>query len=316
MKLLVTGGCGFIGSNFIEMMFDKYPDYEIINLDKLTYAGNVKNINDNIKDSSNYTFVHGDICDTELVDSVMQTVDTVVHFAAESHVDKSITSSTEFVTTNVLGTQVLLDSALKYNVYRFVHISTDEVYGSILEGAFKETDILTPASPYSSSKAGSDLLVQSYHLTYNLSTIITRCTNNYGPRQHTEKLISKFITELLQDRKVGIYGLGNNIREWIYVLDHCRAIDIVLHSGTPGEIYNIGVETSKTNLEIAHILLNLVRKDSSYIIHVDDRLGHDFRYAVDCSKINKLGWYPEYTFKEAIFSTVTWYVENEEWWKT
>ncbi|MDO8724824.1 MAG: dTDP-glucose 4,6-dehydratase [Candidatus Methanoperedens sp.] len=314
MKMLVTGGCGFIGSNFIRHMLNKYPDYKIINLDKLTYAGNPDNLKD-IEKNNNYSFVCGDICDGPVVDKVMKEADHVVHFAAESHVDRSIDDASIFVRTNVLGTFVLLDSALKHNIKKFVHISTDEVYGSINKGSFKETDILTPSSPYSSSKAGSDLLARSYYITHKLPVIITRCTNNYGPYQYPEKLLPLFITNILDNKKVPLYGTGRNVRDWIYVLDHCKAIDFVLHRGNTGEIYNIGGGAEKTNIEITKMILETLGKDESMIEFVKDRPGHDLRYSLDCSKLRKLGWKPDHSFEEALVDTIRWYVENRWWWE-
>jgi len=313
-NLLVTGGSGFIGSNFIRHMLGKYPDYKIINLDKLTYAGNPDNLED-VENNPNYSFVCGDICDPDVVSKVMQRVDHVVHFAAESHVDRSIEDGSIFVRTNVLGTHTLLESALKYNIMRFVHISTDEVYGSILNGSSKETDILTPSSPYSSSKAGSDLLAQSYHITHNLPMIITRCTNNFGPYQYPEKLIPLFVTNLVDNKKVPVYGTGQNVRDWIHVLDHCKAIDFVLHNGSIGEIYNVGCGAEKTNLEITQKLLEILGKNDSMIIYVEDRLGHDLRYSLDFSKLMEMGWAPEYDFNDGIKETAKWYVDNRWWWE-
>jgi dTDP-glucose 4,6-dehydratase len=314
LNILVTGGLGFIGSNFIRHMLEKYPDHKIINLDKLTYAGNPDNLK-NIENKRNYSFVRGDICDPDIVNEVMEKVDHVVHFAAESHVDRSIENGSAFVTTNVLGTHTLLESALEHGIKRFIHISTDEVYGSIEQGSFKETDILTPSSPYSSSKAGSDLLAQSYYITHGLPVIITRCTNNFGPFQYPEKLIPLFITNLLENRKVPVYGNGLNVRDWIYVTDHCKAVDLLLHKGSIGEIYNIGGGTEKTNLQITTGILEMVGKDGSMIEYVKDRSGHDLRYSLDCSKLNDLGWDSEYDFDEALLETVNWYVENKWWWE-
>jgi len=314
MDILVTGGSGFIGSNFIRHMLERYPDYRIINLDKLTYAGNPDNLKD-VENNPNYSFVHGDICDVFVVSKVMQLVDRVVHFAAESHVDRSLDDGSVFVRTNVLGTHTLLESALEHDIKRFVHVSTDEVYGSINEGSFKETDILVPSSPYSSSKAGSDLLAQSYYITHKLPVIITRCTNNFGPYQYPEKLIPLFVTNLLDGRKVPVYGTGQNIRDWIYVLDHCKAIDFVVHNGSVGEIYNIGGKAEKTNLEITGKIIEMVGSDESMIEYVKDRLGHDLRYSLDCSKLRGLAWAPEYDFNEALMLTVRWYVENRWWWE-
>ena len=316
MRILVTGGSGFIGSNFIRYMLDECPDDVIINLDKLTYAGNPDNLKD-VENNPNYSFVLGDICDQNIVDRLMQeqSIDYIVHFAAESHVDRSIVDGSAFIRTNLLGTYTLLDSALRHGVEKFIHISTDEVYGSAIKGSFKETDILNPSSPYSSSKAGSDLLVRSYHTTHDLPVIITRCTNNFGPYQHPEKLIPLFITNLLEDEKVPVYGTGQNVRDWIYVLDHCHAIDFILRHGKVGEIYNIGGGVERTNLEITERVLGILGKDSSMIEYVTDRPGHDFRYSLDCSKLRGLGWVPEYDFECALEKTVGWYVENEWWWE-
>jgi len=314
LNILVTGGLGFIGSNFIRHILEKYEDYSIVNLDKQTYAGNPENLKD-IEKNPNYSFIRGDICDPMLVDSIMEKVDHVVHFAAESHVDRSIEDASVFVITNVLGTFTLLESARKYKVRRFIHISTDEVYGSRERGSFKEKDILTPSSPYSSSKAGSDLLAQSYYITYKLPVIITRCTNNFGPYQYPEKLIPLFITNLLENKKVPVYGTGKNMRDWIYVLDHCKAVDLVLHKGVPGEIYNIGGSAERSNIEITKKIIKILGADESMIEYVKDRPGHDFRYSLNCTKLHKLGWTAEHGFNEALESTVKWYVENRWWWE-
>jgi len=314
LNILVTGGLGFIGSNFIRHMLDKYDHYRIINLDKQTYAGNPDNLKD-IENNPNYSFVLGDICDPSVVDKVMQKADRVVHFAAESHVDRSIEDASAFVRTNILGTFTLLESARKYNVSRFIHISTDEVYGSRERGSFKEKDMLTPSSPYSSSKAGSDLLAQSYFITHKLPVIITRCTNNFGPYQYPEKLIPLFITNLIENKKVPIYGTGKNVRDWIYVEDHCKAVDFVLHKGNPGEIYNIGGGAEKTNLEITQKILAMLGKDDSMVEYVKDRPGHDLRYSLDCTKLRRLGWAPEHEFEDALSDTVRWYVKNKWWWE-
>ena len=314
MKLLITGGCGFIGSNFIRNMLEKYPDHQITNLDKLTYAGNPDNLKD-IESNPNYTFVEGDICNTDVVSKVMQDVDQVIHFAAESHVDRSIKDSSVFVTTNVLGTNTLLSCALEYDVDKFIHVSTDEVYGSIDEGSFTETDPLDPSSPYSSSKAGSDLLAMSYHTTYGLPVSITRCTNNFGPYQYPEKLIPLFITNLVGGEKVPVYGSGLNIRDWIYVDDHCSGIDFVLNNGNSGEVYNIGGGSELTNLEITHRILEMLGKDESMIRYVEDRKGHDLRYSLDCTKLKNMGWKPEFDFDAALKYTVKWYMDNRWWWE-
>ena len=314
LKLLITGGCGFIGSNFIRNMLEMYPDYQITNLDKLTYAGNPDNLKD-IESNPNYTFVKGDICDTDVVSNVMQDVDQVIHFAAESHVDRSIEDGAVFVRTNVLGTNTLLQSALDNDVERFIHVSTDEVYGSIKEGSFSEMDDLKPSSPYSSSKAGSDLLAMSYYTTYDLPVTITRCTNNFGPYQYPEKLIPLFITNLMDNRKVPVYGSGMNVRDWIHVDDHCLGIDFVLNNGNAGEVYNIGGGSELTNMDITNRILAALDKDESMIEYVEDRKGHDFRYSLDCNKLKKMGWKPKYDFDSALDSTIQWYVDNRWWWE-
>jgi dTDP-glucose 4,6-dehydratase len=316
MTMLVTGGAGFIGSNFIRHMLTEHPDTPIVNLDALTYAGNPESLRD-VADNPNYTFVKGDICDPAAVAAVFRNrlIETVVHFAAESHVDRSIADGSAFVRTNVLGTFTLLDHAHKHGVKRFIHVSTDEVYGSTREGSFVETDNLNPSSPYSSSKAGSDLLARSFFITHNLPVIVTRCTNNYGPYQFPEKLIPLFATNLLEGKKVPVYGTGKNIRDWLYVLDHCRAIDFVLQNGEPGEVYNIGGGAEKTNLDITAKILKLLGNDESMIEYVPDRKGHDFRYSLDFRKLRALGWEPAYTFDDALAATVRWYAENEWWWR-
>ena len=316
MKLLITGGAGFIGSNFILHMMNSHPDVEIINLDVLTYAGNLNNLK-GIDKNPRYTFIKGDICDPNVVNTILDRykVDTIVHFAAESHVDRSITKASEFVRTNVLGTHNLLECARHHPIARFVHISTDEVYGSTLKGSFTENDILSPSSPYSASKAGSDLLALSYFTTYKLPVIITRCTNNFGPCQYPEKLIPLFVTNLIAGRKVPVYGTGENVRDWIHVSDHCRAVEFLLKKGIPGEIYNIGGGNEKTNIEITEKILMLLKKDESWIEYVTDRPGHDFRYSLDCSKLLKIGWSPWHSFEEGLKDTVEWYIMNEWWWR-
>jgi dTDP-glucose 4,6-dehydratase len=316
MNILVTGGAGFIGSNFIRHMLSAHPDYRIVNLDSLTYAGNLNSLRD-CDTNPRYTFVKGDIGDRTLVNAVMekQGIDTIVHFAAESHVDRSIADASVFVKTNVLGTHTLLEAARQHKVHRFIHISTDEVYGSILRGSFRETDILSPSSPYSSSKAGSDLLALSYYTTYNLPVLVTRCTNNFGPYQYPEKLIPLFVTHLIDGKKVPVYGTGKNIRDWIHVQDHCNAIDFLLEKGRIGEIYNIGGANEKTNLEITEKILTLLKKDDSHVEHVEDRPGHDLRYSLDCTKLRRLGWKPSRSFEEGLRDTVRWYEENEWWWR-
>ncbi len=316
MKILVTGGLGFIGSNFIREMLTEKPDCEIVNLDLVTYAGNPANLRD-IEKNPRYTFVQGDICDTASVSRIFSDhkIDVVVHFAAESHVDRSITDASVFVRTNVLGTHVLLECAMKNGVSRFIHVSTDEVYGSTVEGSFTEMDNLNPSSPYSASKAGSDLLARSYWITHSLPVIITRCTNNFGPYQYPEKLIPLFATNLLDGKKVPVYGTGKNVRDWIYVIDHCRAIAFLLDHGVPGEIYNIGSGNELTNLEITHSLLAHSGKDESMIEYVQDRPGHDWRYSLDTAKLRSMGWSPAFSFEAAMEMTVSWYAENEWWWR-
>jgi dTDP-glucose 4,6-dehydratase len=316
MKLLVTGGAGFIGSNFIRQMMNSHPDCEVINLDVLTYAGNLNNLK-GIEKNPHYTFIKGDICNRDIVNAILDKhkVDAIVHFAAESHVDRSIANASEFVMTNVVGTHTLLECARTHTIPKFIHISTDEVYGSTMEGSFKETDILSPSSPYSASKAGSDLLAFSYFTTYNLPIIITRCTNNFGPYQFPEKLIPLFVTNLIDGKKVPVYGTGKNVRDWIHVSDHCRAVEFLLERGNPGEIYNIGGGNEKTNLEITKKILNILSKDDSMIQYVTDRLGHDFRYSLDCSKLLAMGWKPQYSFDEVLEETISWYTRNEWWWR-
>ncbi len=312
MKILVTGGAGFVGSNFINYMLKKY-DYKIINLDKLTYAGNLENL---VKASKNndYTFVKGDICDKELVLDLLSNCDAIINFAAESHVDRSIESPDIFIQTNVNGTVNLLNCARAKKIERFIQISTDEVYGSIKEGYFTETTPISPNSPYSSSKASADLFVQAYFKTYGLPALITRCSNNYGPYQYPEKLIPFFITRLLDNKKVPVYGDGQNVRDWLYVEDHCRGIDLVLHKGCDGEIYNIGGHNEKTNIEITKIILEKMGKDENCIEYVEDRLGHDRRYAISNDKIrNELGFEVKYSFKNGISDTIDWYLKNIEW---
>jgi len=316
MRLLVTGGLGFIGSNFIRQMLEEHPGDSIVNLDKITYAGNPENLKD-IAGDPRYAFVRGDICDPEIVGSVFREhpIDAVVHFAAESHVDRSIEDSSVFVRTNVLGTHVLLEAALNHGVGRFIHVSTDEVYGSIRSGSFRETDNLNPSSPYSASKAASDLLARSYYITHDLGVIVTRCTNNFGPYQYPEKLIPLFATNLIEGKKVPVYGTGKNVRDWIHVADHCRAVDFVLRHGEPGEIYNIGGGNEKSNLEITEGILRALGKDGSMIEYVPDRPGHDWRYSLDSSKLRAMGWRPEFDFETALRATVQWYTENEWWWR-
>ncbi len=317
MKLLVTGGAGFIGSCFVRHILNKYKDYKVINLDALTYAGNIENLDD-VKNNSNYTFVHGNICDKKLVRELVNEVDAVINFAAESHVDRSITGPEIFIETNVQGTLNLLQASKEANIQRFLQVSTDEVYGTLgKDGYFYETTPLAPNSPYSASKAGADLLVRAYFETYKMPVLNTRCSNNYGPYQYPEKLIPFFISKLLINEKVPVYGDGLNVRDWLYVYDHCSAIDVVLHKGRVGEVYNIGGHNEKTNLEITKIILDAMGKDESSIEYVQDRLGHDRRYAIDNHKIQtELGWQPSLTFEEGIKLTIDWYLKNQDWIKS
>ena len=317
MKLLVTGGAGFIGSCFVRHVLKKHPDYKIINLDALTYCGNLENLDD-LKNNPNHTFVKGNICDRKLAQELIKEVDCVVNFAAESHVDNSIKHPEIFVETNVQGTLNLLQVSKELGVDRFLQVSTDEVYGTLGKtGYFYETTPLAPNSPYSASKASADMLVRAYFETYKMPVLNTRCSNNYGPYQYPEKLIPFFISQLLKGEKVPVYGDGLNVRDWLYVYDHCEAIDVVLHKGKVGEVYNIGGHNEKTNLEITHLILDAMGKDESSIKYVEDRLGHDRRYAISNDKItSELGWAPSITFEEGIKLTIDWYLNNQEWIKS
>ncbi len=313
MKLLVTGGAGFIGSCFIKYILNNHQDWSIVNLDALEYAGNPDNLRE-VENNFNYKFVHGNICNRVLVSDIMHECDCVVNFAAQTHVDRSIVSPDAFVETNIKGTFNLLDAALKSSGKRFIQISTDEVYGSIEEGYFTENSQISPNSPYSASKASADLLALSYYSTYGLSVSVTRCSNNYGPNQYPEKLIPFFITRLLNDKTIPLYGDGLNVRDWLYVYDHCSAIEKVILSGRAGEVYNIGGHCEKTNIEIAKIILDYFGYDEARIEYVDDRLGHDRRYAIDNTKIcSELGWAPSMKFEDGIKSTIDWYVNNKDW---
>lgn len=314
MRLLVTGGAGFIGSNFIRYALGKYPELKVVNLDKLTYAANTNNLKD-IENNPNYSFIEGDICDSRIVGDCLKDCDVVINFAAETHVDRSIENSALFVRTNTLGTYTLLEAARRSDVETFVQISSDEVYGSIEDGAFSESDALNPSNPYSFSKAAADLLVESYYKTYDLPTIITRSSNNYGPYQHPEKLIPLFITNLIQDKTVPLYSNGDNIRDWLYVIDNCEAIDLIIKEGKIGEIYNIAGGCEKTNLEVTKEILRLLNKSVEYINHVEDRPFHDRRYSLDCAKIKALGWSPKTDFKKGLKSTVEWYKNNKWLWE-
>ncbi|PIR72379.1 MAG: dTDP-glucose 4,6-dehydratase [Candidatus Nealsonbacteria bacterium CG10_big_fil_rev_8_21_14_0_10_36_24] len=316
MKILITGGAGFIGSNFIRYIFKKHPDYKIINFDKLTYAGNLENLKD-VEDNPDYKFVKGDICDKKIVDEVIsEKPDAIINFAAESHVDRSISDPHSFLKTDMQGVITLLEIAKKYNIKRFIQISTDEVYGSINETSCAEKHPLNPSNPYSASKAAADLMVHSYFVTYKMPVLTVRSSNNFGPYQYPEKIIPLFITNLLEDKKVPLYGDGLNIRDWLYVLDNCEAIDLILDKGKEGEVYNVGGGNEKTNLEITRLILREMGKDESYIDYVEDRLGHDRRYSLDSSKIKEtLGWQPKYNFEQSLKKTIQWYRNNEWWWK-
>lgn len=319
MKILVTGGAGFIGSNFILYWLKKHAEDSIINLDKLTYAGNLENLK-SIEKNRNYSFVKGDICDANLVNSLIKDVDMIVHFAAESHVDRSILDPAPFIKTNIEGTYVLLEAALKNGNKRFHHISTDEVFGALsLETREKFTDstAYNPHSPYSASKAASDHLVRAYHDTYNLPVTISNSSNNYGPFQFPEKMIPLAITNVIEGKKIPVYGDGQYVRDWVYVEDHCEAIDLILHKGTVGKTYLIGGLTKDiSNLEVAKKILGIMKKSENEIEFVKDRPGHDRRYAIDWSTINKeLGWKPQHNFDEDLEKTVEWYANNQEWWR-
>lgn len=315
--ILVTGGAGFIGSCFVRHILKKYSDYKIINLDALTYCGNISNLDD-VKDNPNYKFIHGNICDKNLVREIIKNVDFVVNFAAESHVDNSIKNPEIFVQTNVQGTLNMLQACKEIGIEKYLQVSTDEVYGTLgKDGYFYENSPIQPNSPYSASKASADLMVRAYFETYKLPVLTTRCSNNYGPYQYPEKLIPFFISKLLKGEKVPVYGDGKNVRDWLYVYDHCEAIDTVLHKGKLGEIYNIGGHNEKTNLEITHLILKEMGKDESSIEYVEDRLGHDKRYAIANDKItSELGWKPSVTFEEGIKLTINWYLNHQDWIKS
>ena len=312
--VLVTGGAGFIGGNYVLRSLEQDPELRVVNLDALTYAGNLESIRD-VLDDPRAEFVHADICDADDVARSMDGHDAVVHFAAESHVDRSIADGSKFVRTNCMGTNVLCDVANTVGIGRFLHISTDEVYGSVEEGSSVETDILAPRSPYSAAKAGSDLIALSYFSTYGLPVVVTRCSNNYGPYQFPEKVIPLFTTNLLDGKQVPLYGDGLNVRDWIHVEDHNIAAHLVLERGTPGEIYNIGAGNEVTNVELTHRLLELTGRDESFIRPVEDRLGHDRRYSVNIDKITALGWTLGRTFDESLAATVEWYREHRDWWE-
>ena len=311
---MITGGAGFIGSNFIHYLLSRYKDIEVVNLDKLTYAGNLDNLKD-VADDPRYRFVKGDICDRKIVSEVISGCELVVHFAAETHVDRSILEAGSFITTDVYGTYVLLEEAKKAGVKRFIHISTDEVYGSVEEGFSREDDPLKPSNPYSASKAGADRLAYSFFVTYHLPVIIVRASNNFGPYQYPEKIIPLFITNAIDDLILPLYGDGKNIRDWLYVEDHCRAIDLLIEKGKEGEVYNVGGGNLLPNIELTRRILAILGKPETLIRYVADRPGHDRRYALDTTKIKKLGWEPAHSFDEALKATVRWYQENEPWWR-
>ena len=312
---LVTGGSGFIGSNFVRQMLQNDTNCHIVNLDKLTYAGNPANLVD-IEMDERYSFVHGDICDTDVVRQIFHQhkPQIIINFAAETHVDRSIGSPDDFIRTDIFGVFTLLEASKEFGVDLFLQISTDEVYGSIAEGSFCEGDPLLPSSPYSASKAGGDRLAYSYYVTYNLPVIITRASNNYGPFQYPEKLIPLFVTNALEDRDLPVYGDGKNVRDWLYVSDHCSAVHFIIENGKLGEVYNVGGGNELQNIHITHQILEQLGKSADLIKFVKDRKGHDLRYSLDCSKLNQLGWMPEHSFDEALAETIQWYQSNEAWW--
>jgi dTDP-glucose 4,6-dehydratase len=315
-RLLVTGGAGFIGSNFVHHVLDKYHDCRVVVYDKLTYAGNLDNLRD-VAEDPRYSFVEGDICDAEHVGEAVSEfkIEAIVNFAAETHVDRSILAAGSFIQTDVYGTHVLLEAVRKFGLRRMVHVSTDEVYGSVLQGSSVETDSLLPNSPYSASKAGGDLMCRAFFVTYGVPVVVTRGSNNFGPYQYPEKVIPLFITNALEDKPLPLYGDGQNVRDWLYVLDHCEAIDLMLRNGRDGEVYNVGADRQLTNLELTETILDILGKPRSLIQFVEDRPGHDRRYSLDSSKIRELGWQPRFRFEEALESTVRWYVDNRWWWE-
>lgn len=314
MKLLITGGAGFMGSNFVRYILARRPDYRVTNLDKLTYAGNLENLRD-IEKNPRYRFVKGDICDEKIVDDLAGEADIIINYAAETHVDRSIMSPRQFAMTDVIGAQTLLEAAKKYRHPLYIQISTDEVFGSIEEGKFTEESPFLPNSPYAASKAGGDLLCRAYAITYKMPIIVTHSCNFFGTNQYPEKFIPLFITNLLEGKSVPLYGDGKNVREWIYTEDHCAAIDLLLHKGAPGQIYNIGTGWEKENIEIARIILDSLGKDEGSIEYVKDRPAHDRRYSLDSAKLRGLGWKPKQNFNEALQKTVGWYKNNADWWK-
>ena len=314
MRLVVTGGAGFIGSNFVRHMLRRYDDLEVVNLDKLTYAGNLENLRD-VEDDARYSFVKGDIRDAVVVRAALQGADAVVNFAAETHVDRSISGPQDFISTDVLGTHTLLEAVRELGVARYVQISTDEVYGSTETGSFTEESDLAPSSPYSASKAGADLLVLAYHRTYGAPVLITRSSNNYGAWQYPEKIIPLFITNAIEDQALPVYGDGLNVRDWLYVDDNCAGIDAVLRGGALGEVYNIGGGNEVKNLTLTRQILELLGKSPELIRFVTDRPGHDRRYSIDCGKLQDLGWHPATPFETGLEHTVSWYRDNPDWWR-
>ncbi len=315
-NILVTGGAGFIGSNFVRLIMKQHPDYHIVVFDKLTYAGNLDNL-ESVSERDNYKFIQGDIADRETVRRALKSndIDTVVNFAAETHVDRSILAPDAFLQTNVMGTHVLLSEGHDHGLERFLHVSTDEVYGSIPHGFFKETDPLEPNSPYSASKASSDLMVRAYHETHGMNVVITRGSNTFGPRQYPEKLMPLFISNAIDDQPLPLYGDGRQVRDWLYVDDHANGILTVLHKGKPGEVYNVGGENERYNIDVITKMLAILGKPESLIKYVEDRPGHDRRYALDNTRTRALGWGHQYTFDDALAATVKWYVDNEWWWR-
>ncbi len=313
-RLLVTGGAGFIGSDFVRRTLERHDDVSVIVLDKMTYAGNKANLAE-VEANPRFTFVEGDIADTDLVDRLAADVDAIVNFAAESHVDRSIEEPDAFIRTDVYGTFVLLEAARRHGHSRYLQISTDEVYGNVPEGSSTETDALKPRSPYSASKSGGDLLVGAYHATYGLPTLLTRASNNFGPYQYPEKIIPLFITNAIDDEPLPMYGDGLQIRDWLYVDDHCDALELVLARGEPGKTYNVGGGNELTNIELTRSILEMLDKPMTLVRRVEDRAGHDRRYSVDCSKLNELGWKPAHSFQDALRATVDWYRDREDWWR-
>ena len=312
-QILITGGAGFIGSNYVRYVLNKYPDCHVTVLDALTYAGNMDNLAD--LSGPRMDFVHGDIRDREIVDGLIHNSDAVVNFAAESFVDRSILEPDAFITTDILGTYVLLEAARKHGIERFLHVSTDEVYGDVQEGSSLETAAILPNSPYSASKAGGDLLAHSYFMTYGIPVVITRGSNTYGPYQHPEKLIPLFVTNAIDDQPLPLYGDGMQVRDWLHVIDHCEGIDLVLHKAPPGEVYNVGGGNERANVQITDLILKYLDKPASLIKHIADRPGHDRRYSIDTTKLRNLGWQPKYEFESGLRETVKWYRDNPTWWR-